>query len=292
MGQLGQLGVALAAVVACLATVAANQDAQEGAGRLKVPGGEIAYDVTGSGPAVVFLHGAFMDRRAWDRQVPAFARRGFRVVRYDIRPFGESTQPQAPYSVPADLLALLDHLRIERAHLVGHSFGGGVALDFALLHPSRVDRLVLAAAPPGGLVPPPEEVKLVAGVFAAVKDGDDAIVKAWLEHPMWKVARSRPDVLKELEVSTRRNLAPFRMKAPPYLPLTPPAIQRLGELKVPTLAVVGDADMPSIIESAKRVAKEAANGDLKVIAGADHALPLGWADEFNAAVLAFLAAAR
>jgi pimeloyl-ACP methyl ester carboxylesterase len=119
------------------------------AARLAVPGGEVAYEVVGRGPAVVLLHGGFMDRRSWDRVVPELSK-SYRVVRYDIRPFGESTAPKEPYFVPDDLLRLLNHLKIDRAHLVGHSFGGGVALDFALAHPTRVATLTLVAAPPGG----------------------------------------------------------------------------------------------------------------------------------------------
>jgi hypothetical protein len=84
-------------------------------GRIEVPGGSLAYDAAGAGPAVVFLHGAFMDRKSWDHQFPVFARR-FRVIRCDIRPFGESTRPDKPYVVPDDLLAVLDHVKIPRAH--------------------------------------------------------------------------------------------------------------------------------------------------------------------------------
>src|SRR5262245_10340480 len=115
--------------------------------RLAVPGGEVVYDVTGKGETVVFLHGAFMDRGSWDEQMPVFTPK-FRVVRYDIRPFGESNRVDKPYSVPDDLLRLLDHLQVTRAHLVGHSFGGGAALDFALLHPERVASLTLVGAGP------------------------------------------------------------------------------------------------------------------------------------------------
>ncbi len=281
-------------MAACAAAmlVAQGRDALTPAtARLEVPGGEIAYDVTGSGPTVVFLHGAFMDRRSWDQQVAVFARR-FRVVRYDIRPFGESTRPDAPYSVPGDLLRLLDHLAVDRAHLVGHSFGGAAALDFALQHPSRVDRLVLAAAPPNGFVPPDGERRLIAPIFAAVKDGDEAIVKAWLAHPMWSASRGRSDVMRALDASTRRNLAPFRMTFAPYLPLTPPAIERLSEVRAATLVIVGDRDMPSIQQSAALAAKQIPGATLVVVPGADHALPLGWAEEFNAEVVGFLSATR
>jgi 3-oxoadipate enol-lactonase len=259
--------------------------------RLAVPGGEVVYDVTGSGPAVVFLHGAFMDRRSWNRQLEPFSRK-FQVVRYDIRPFGESSRPEKPYTVPDDLLRLLDHLKIDRAHLVGHSFGGAVALDFTLLYADRVASLILAAAAPGGYQLPPDEQKLQVPIFAAAKQGDDAVVKAWLEHPMWTVARSRPDVLKELDASTRRNLAPFKMTFPPYAPVTPPAVQRLDLVKAPTLVIYGDRDMPGIRQASELMAKQIPGAALHVVPGADHALPIGWADQFNAAVMGFIAAAR
>lgn len=281
-------------IIAALAAVLLAQGrdaATPAAARLAVAGGEIAYDVTGSGPTVVLLHGAFLDRRSWDQQVPVLART-FRVVRYDIRPFGESTRPEAPYSVPGDLLRLLDHLAVDRAHLVGHSFGGAAALDFALLHPTRVDRLVLAAAPPNGFVPPDDERRLIAPIFAAVKDGDDAIVKAFLAHPMWSASKGRSDVMRALDAGTRRNLAPFRMSFAPYLPMTPPAIERLSEVRAPTLVIVGDRDMPSIQQSAALAAKQIPGARLVVVPGADHALPLGWAEEFNAEVAGFLSAAR
>ena len=259
--------------------------------RLAVPGGEVVYETAGRGEAVVFLHGAFMDRSSWDQQFAAFAGQ-FRVVRYDIRPFGESSRPDQPYSVPDDLLRLLEHLGIARAHLVGHSFGGAVAVDFALLHPSRVASLILASASPNGFMPPDDERKRTAGIFAAVKDGDDAIIRAWLQHPMWGASQRRPAVIKAVEASTRRSLGAFRMTFAPYVSLSPPALGRLGEIRVPTLVVVGDQDTPGNRQASDVLAKQIPGAALRVIAGADHALPLGWAEEFNAAALGFMAAAR
>ena len=260
-------------------------------GRINVPDGTLAYDAAGGGPTVVFLHGAFMDRKSWDHQFPVFAR-SFRVVRYDIRPFGESTRPDKPYVVPDDLLRVLDHLKIQRAHLVGHSFGGAAALDFALLHPDRVASLVLAAAPPNGLAPPPDEVKASAAVFAAVKDGDQAILKAWMEHPIWSVSRTRPAVAKELEAITARNLAIFRLTSAPYAPVTPAAVDRLKDVIAPTLVIVGDADTPGIRQGAALEASQIPRATMRIVKGADHGVPIGWADEFNDAVIAFLNARR
>jgi pimeloyl-ACP methyl ester carboxylesterase len=276
-------------VLAAFGVVATQPSAQ----RLAVPGGELVYDVSGppGAPAIVMLHGAFMDRRTWDRATTALAR-DYRVVRFDIRPFGESSVPASPYSVPDDILRVLDALKIARAHLMGHSFGGGMALDFTLLHPDRVASLMLVSAGPGGFVPPDDERKLAGAIFAAVKNGDDAIVAAWLAHPMWAESRERPELRAELEQITRRNLAPFRMAAPPFVPLTPPAMGRLAEIKAPTLVIVGDRDTPGNRMASEQLAKGIPGARSLVVAGADHGLPLGWSRELVEAALGFVAAAR
>ena len=281
----------LVCAASAFALSASLVQAQTATARLAVPGGEIAYEVAGpdAAPAIVLLHGAFMDRRSWDREAAVYAKQ-YRVIRLDMRPFGESTPPQQPYSVPEDVVRLLDHLKIARAHLIGHSFGGGVAIDFALLHPDRVASLVLVSSGASGFAPPEDERKAAMAIFAAVKEGDDAIVKAWVAHPMWTVSRERAEIKTEIEQTTRRNLAPFRMTAPPYIPLTPPAVGRLAEVKAPTLVVVGDRDTPGNQQASAMLAKQIPQAKSVVVPGADHGLPLGWSRELNDAVLAFLAA--
>src|SRR5262245_43592277 len=158
--------------------------AQASTMKLAVPGGTLAYDETGRGPAVILIHGSFLDRGTWDLQVPALAPR-YRVVRYDIRPFGESTVPEKPYRTIDDLLALIDALKIDRAHLVGHSFGGGVALDFAIAHPDRVSSLVLVNSGVPGLQMPPDEQQAAMQVFMAAKESEARAVEAWMRLPLW-----------------------------------------------------------------------------------------------------------
>jgi pimeloyl-ACP methyl ester carboxylesterase len=276
-----------------LALSAPALSAQGTSERLTVLGGEVVYDVAGpaSAPPIVLLHGAFMDRRSWDREVAAYVKQ-YRVIRMDMRPFGESTLPQKPYSVPEDVVALMDYLKIGQAHVMGHSFGGSVAVDLALLHPDRVASLVLVSSSPSGFAAPPDEAKAAMAIFAAVKEGEDAIVKAWVAHPMWVVSRDRPEIRTEIEQTTRRNLAPFKMTAPPYIPLTPPAVGRLAEIKTPTLVVYGDRDTPGNRQGAELLATQIAGAKRVVIAGADHGVPLGWSRELNDAALTFLAAPR
>lgn len=117
-------------------------------GTVAVPGAEIYYETFGSGPAVVFAHGLGGNHLSWWQQVPAFAGR-FTCVTFAHRGFAPSscaTNPPDPADYPGDLAALLDHLAIGRAHLVGQSMGGWTAIYFALAHPQRVRSLTLSAS--------------------------------------------------------------------------------------------------------------------------------------------------
>lgn len=106
----------------------------------------LAYQQHGNGPDLVLVHGLATNRAFWFLPYALPLARHFRVTIYDLRGHGYSSMPTTGYdaaTAAGDLLALLDHLGIERCHLVGHSYGGGIALEFAGLHPARVERLVV-----------------------------------------------------------------------------------------------------------------------------------------------------
>src|SRR5688572_8610209 len=102
-------------------------------GTITLPEAQVYYEVAGSGPAVVFIHGFALNLREWDDQVKALATR-YRVISYDRRGFGKSTGIADPSSEPADLKELLDSLGVRSAVLVGHSGGSGVAARFVRVH--------------------------------------------------------------------------------------------------------------------------------------------------------------
>ncbi|MEU5868070.1 MULTISPECIES: alpha/beta hydrolase [unclassified Nonomuraea] len=106
----------------------------------------ISHDVAGDGPALLLLHAGVCDRRMWDPQWEPLIAAGFRVVRCDLRGFGQSPLPTEPYSNSGDVLDLLDSLGIDRFFLVGSSYGGKVALEVAAGSPERVEALVLLSA--------------------------------------------------------------------------------------------------------------------------------------------------
>lgn len=120
--------------------------------RVAGDGVTLAVADEGEGPAVVLLHGFPDSSRLWRNQVPVLVGAGFRVVVPDLRGFGESDRPDAveAYAIRhsvADVVAILDALEIERAHVVGHDWGAAVAWLFTAFLPARVDRLVALSVP-------------------------------------------------------------------------------------------------------------------------------------------------
>ena len=112
----------------------------------------LSHDDEGAGPAVVLLHAGVADRRMWDPVTPALAH-SFRVIRPDLRGFGQTPQPPGPYADADDVDALLAELAVTDAAVVGSSFGGRVAMELTTLHPARVSSLVLLCPAYRGLEP-------------------------------------------------------------------------------------------------------------------------------------------
>ncbi|MBG0563596.1 alpha/beta fold hydrolase [Actinoplanes aureus] len=145
----------------------------------------LAHDVTGSGPAVLLLHSTVGDRRMWDPQIPALTAAGYRVVRCDLRGYGDSPMPDGPHDDAHDVAGLLDDLRIEHAAVVGASGGGRAALEFAARWPGRVDALLLLCTALRGHEPSAELRKFGEQEDALLEAGDvagatDLNVDLWL----------------------------------------------------------------------------------------------------------------
>ncbi|MFF4212032.1 alpha/beta fold hydrolase [Streptomyces sp. NPDC001796] len=156
--------------------------------------GHLSYVVAGDGPPVVLVHAGVADHRMWDAVVPDLAK-GHTVIRYDLRGFGRSAPPAGPFSETDDLRRLLDHLGYERVRLVGASWGGRVALDFALTHPARVRSLAVLAPPWRGYHWSSDMVAYDEAETAALASGDlDAAVRINLDMWLRGPARQWEDV--------------------------------------------------------------------------------------------------
>ena len=239
-------------------------------GSVPVDGGSLYYETLGKGAPVILIHGAFGDRRMWDAQFEPLSQ-AFRVVRYDHRGFGKSSAPDKAYSPVADLVALMDHLQLKRANLVGNSMGGTLALDFALLQPDRTGAVVVVASMAGGYPVPEEDVKTVDEVMRTARErGPAAAVPLWLQHPMVKVAAQHATAGPLLRAMIEDNQKLFLAEHWPQEPMSPPAFERLAGLNANVLFVVGDQDVASVRDGAPASAARIKKAKVVTIKGADH----------------------
>ena len=259
----------------------------------------LAYEVAGSGTALVLVHAGVADRRMWDPQWPAFAARHL-AVRYDIRGFGESLPPTGRWSQHADLLGLLDELGIARAHLVGASMGAGIAVEAALARPAAVASLVLAA--PGGALfsDATDDLRSVwHDEVGALDRGDldtavEVNLRAWVDGPM----RSPEAVDPELRAFVGRmqreafELPEWDPESAPEAELEPPAAGRFGEIRCPTLVVVGEADQAATRAAAERLVADVPIVESVVWPDVAHLPTLERPADFERLVLAFVAGLR
>ncbi|WP_191837798.1 alpha/beta fold hydrolase [Catellatospora chokoriensis] len=247
--------------------------------------GGLWLEVTGAGEPVVLLHGAGMDSRLWDGVVPELAGR-HTVIRYDARGLGRSDQPTGPYLDVDDLRTVLDHVRVDRAALVGLSMGGETALDFALAEPGRVASLALVGTSVSGWDWPrtPE----LAAYDRARGDGA-ADLLATLELEIWAGLGNGPPggaLIERMVVDNARR----RVGAEAYA-LFPAedALPRLATIAVPTLVLWGEHDHPEIAVIARRLLVEMPGATGEPVPDADHYLPLRTPDHLTEQLLRHLA---
>jgi len=271
----------------CLAVSALVLFAPEAtADRLALPGSHLHYEVHGRGAPVVLIHGGNLDSGMWDADVKELSSR-FRVITYDVRPFGRSGPVTADYAWHEDLRALLDHLKIARADLVGLSLGARLAINFAIAYPSRVDRLVLAGPGLDGYNWTPDP--LVAGLVAAVKARDAAKATAlWLQHPYMATGMRDPARAVLLRRLAARNQHIWLQPVGPSVVPEPPAATRLAEITAPTLVIVGAIDVPDILGIADRLAAEVPGARKVVLPDVGHLINLEVPVQFRALVTDFL----
>jgi len=259
-----------------------------------VDGGRLYYETSGNGPAIVLIHAGFLDLRMWDAQVPVFSTTN-RVIRYDVRGFGKSDIARNTYSDYKDLRALLYHLRVKTASLVGVSNGGRIAADFAVEYPSMLDHLVLVSPGMSGYKSSgPEEDKMweefdkqmkpqeIADREGRAVDAVEMDVDAWAcaQTPVNR-ERIRQIALDNFHVHLEN---PWKLQVPPE----PRTFQRLSQIRIPTLVIIGDRDVPPQILLTDNIHSHIPGSKRVLIPGADHIVNMSKPDEFNRTVLEFL----
>jgi pimeloyl-ACP methyl ester carboxylesterase len=257
---------------------------RRGVPHVDVNGARLWVEEAGSGPAVVFIHGGLGDLRLWEPQAQALSQR-FRCIRYDLRFFGRSEGPGVEFSHIDDATALLDALDVERAALVGLSFGGAIALDVALTNPERVWALAHVAGAVSGLPVDPYTQEQEDAFDAASESGDldaamDVDFAVWAplgaDEAMRELWRVTPDARGVPDGATAQA--------------RPATGERLAEIAVPTLVVLAALDPPAFKEVGRRVAQTVRGARLAEI-DSDHYLTLRQPQQVDELLLEFLGAA-
>ena len=262
---------------------------------------ELYYEDHGSGSPVVLIHGWPLSGRSWEKQVPALVEAGHRVITYDRRGFGKSSQPYGGYyydTFAADLDALLTQLDLRDATLVGFSMGGGEVVRYISRYGTdRVSKAVLAAAVPPYLYKSEDNPE---GGFddATIQQFQDAVREdriGFLDEFVTNffVAGDRQDLISEPGRLYHREIAAFAspkgtldcIRAFSYTDFR----DDVAKVNVPTLVIHGDSDAIVPFEiSGRRSHETIANSSLVVIEGAPHGFNATHAEQFNRALLDFL----
>ena len=246
---------------------------------------------------LLLIMGFAMNATSWGLQIPAFAKR-YRVVAFDNRGVGRTTQPEGPYSIPqmaADAAALLDHLGIESAHVVGASMGGMIAQEFALRYPSRVRGLVLACTTPGGPHSAGyEEMMTQSADGMALTDLSEVMTPAGVKEGMDRLFtaefQAHPSA-GAIQMGLAGMLYPQSlagMKGQLAAIIAHDTYDRLPNIAAPTLVIAGDADKFVDAGNSPILASRIPGAKLIMIPGQKHGFTAEKPDETNAAILDFL----
>ena len=212
---------------------------------LQITDTKIYYEECGSGAAVVLLHDGLLHSNTWDGAWPALCKK-YHAIRYDRRGYGHSEQPKTRFTPTEDLFALLNHLNVRRAIIVGNSSGGALAIDFALAHPQMVEGLFLVGPVVGGMDTTDHFNQRGAQNSAPIAKGDlKAAAENW-SRDQYIVATGH-DAARKIILDTLLQY-PQNLTNSHQLETqnTMPALYRLSQIHAPTAILVGEFDIPDV----------------------------------------------
>jgi 3-oxoadipate enol-lactonase len=265
---------------------AQGQSASPQGSFLELDGAKLYYEECGSAPQVVVLvHDGVLHSAAWDDVWPDFCKH-FHTIRYDRRGYGRSPVATQGYYATDDLAAILHHLELKRVAIVGSSHGGEISINFTLDHPEMVEQLVLVGAVVGGmpytkhflergnaLGKPLEKGDIQGAIAAATKD-------RYLIAPGSDAAKKR---MAEILSADPQDLTHPELELP-----VKAALPRLGEIHIPTLLLVGDADIPDVHAHAGAIEAGIPRARRVVISDVGHLMYIEKPAEFTRIVIEFL----
>ena len=262
---------------------------------------ELYYEDHGSGQPVVLIHGYPLSGRAWDRQVPVLLDAGCRVITYDRRGFGKSSQPTTGYDYDTfadDLHTLLEALDLRDVTLVGHSMGTGEVTRYLGRYGSgRVARGVLVAPIAPFLLQTDDNPDgIPASVFGGFIEAAQADTPAWMKGFLDGFYNA--DKLRGTLVSDQAYEASWNLAATASATAAVACISTwetdfradLSTIDVPMLVIHGDDDQVlPISKTSERLPDMVEDLDLVVVEGGPHAIPWTHADQVNSSLVKFLA---
>lgn len=281
-------------IVLVLAVAAANAPAMRAqtapasprSSFVTVDGGRLYTEECGSGQeAVLLIHDGIVHSAVWDAVWPSFCKR-FHTIRYDRRGYGKSPATTTWYSETDDVAAVLRRAGVKHATVLGSSHGGEVSIDFTLAHPDMVTRLVLVGAVVGGFSYTEHFITRNSNNSALFRKGDiPGGIKAW-SNDRYLIAPGNDSARQKLLALLLAN--PQDMTHSDQVIPPKPALGRLNEIRVPTLVLVGDADIPDVHAHAGAIEAGIRNARRIVIPGVGHIMYLEKPDVFVRTVMTFL----
>jgi pimeloyl-ACP methyl ester carboxylesterase len=260
--------------------------------KVSVNGIELDYEIEGDGAPVVLIPGFATGRWIWFKQTVELSH-DFRIISFDPRGVAASDKPEGPQTIGLladDVAHLLDTIGIESAHIVGASFGGFVAQQFALKYPAMTRKLVLCCTSFGGpnhVVPAPETLAALAstkGLHSEERMRANLLLAFTPEYVQTQIAevdhmvhlRATNEVPEHIYMSQLQAAMSFNTES------------RLAEIKSPALVLSGDADIIVPVQNSRNLAAKIPGAELQIIEGGSHTFFIEQAGTFNQIVKEFL----
>ncbi|MDQ2655057.1 MAG: alpha/beta hydrolase [Chloroflexota bacterium] len=260
----------------------------------RIDAGDLYYEVAGEGPPLLLIAGFSGNTTGWLPVLPALAEH-FTLIMFDNRGAGRSCVPPGPYTTAQmadDAVALLDHLDVNRAHVLGSSMGGMIAQELALRHPARVDKLILNVT---AARPTPVLTRFLEANIWAIKHGmppeDRAFwVLPWMASPAIMTAHEK--VMQTLAV---RQANPYPapdagLIAQAQAILAHDALARVGQITAPTLVLSAAEDILTPVAGGRVLAEAIPGSEFQVLPRGAHVTAAEYPAEVSSAMLAFLLA--
>ena len=261
-------------------------------------GVKLYYEETGAGAPIVFVHEFAADHRSWEMQMRHFGQR-YRCITYGARGYPPSDVPEKPESYSQnratdDILAVMDHLAIDKAHVVGLSMGGFASLHFGFRHPARARSLVVAGVGYGAEKHETAKFKAEVGIVARslLEEGMAAFAEKYAYGPTRvqfenKDPRGFAQFKKELGEHSALGSANTQLGCQGERPSLYDLVDRMRAMTVPTLVLTGDEDWPCLAPS-MLMKREIPSAALAVMPNCGHTINLEDPDQFNRIVGDFI----